>query len=414
MHMLKLGTLKSHTSHLAGAALVVLLSACTQTPQVPAQLPGLQVSVIEIKPTQQAQHLDLSGQIVAREQVRITAQMDGLRIVRMWADAGQHVAKDAVLIELDSTAMDAEYAQAQQQRLGATASLQQAQAQYAQAQSAVSLAVADANRYASVAEIGAVSAQDLAARKNAAQQAQEGLTVAAANINAAIAQRDIAQSALNLALQRRARSKIRAPMAGVLSERRADIGSIVTMSEAPLFMLMPDGAREFEAELDLNQLARLPAGVAADVEIAQFAETFKARLRARAVNVRSSDRRGPVRFELLGADQVPIGASARARLNLAAKTSLRLPPSAVLFDPDPWVFIVDKNQRVQRRNVQLSNSGQELLVVQSGLESGAWVVANASTLLSTGALIRPVLSDSKVANQTKVMIENARIAEGVR
>jgi HlyD family secretion protein len=238
--------------------------------------------------------------------------------------------------------------------------------------------------------------------------------VAAANINAAIAQRDIAQSALNLALQRRARLKIRAPMAGVLSERRADIGSIVTMSEAPLFMLMPDGAREFEAELDLNQLARLPAGVAADVEIAQFAETFKARLRARAVNVRSSDRRGPVRFELLGADQVPIGASARARLNLATKTSLRLPPSAVLFDPDPWVFIVDKNQRVQRRNVQLSNSGQELLVVQSGLESGAWVVANASTLLSTGALIRPVLSDSKVANETKVMIENARIAEGVR
>jgi HlyD family secretion protein len=395
----------------AAANLVILLGACTDTTQAPAQRAGLQVSVIEVKSSSHAQRLDLSGQIVAREQVRITAEIDNLRIIRVWADAGQHVNEGTVLVELDSAVMNTEYAQAQQQRLSAAAALTQAIAQQAQAQSAARMATADAQRYEAVAQIGAVSEQDTAARHNAAEQAQDGLTVAKANIRAAIAQRDIAQSALNLALQRRTRLKIRAPIAGTLSERKAELGSIVTMSDAPLFMLMPDGAREFEAELDLDQLENLPVGAVADVEIAQFPQIFKARLRTRAVNVRATDRRGPVRFELLGTDQisrtqndqqVPIGASASAHLTLAGKISLSLPPSAVLFDPDPWVYVVDKNQRVQRRNVRLSSASQERLLVQSGLEQGAWVVASAATLLSPGALIRPVLTDFTVVNNSAV------------
>jgi HlyD family secretion protein len=385
---------------------ITVLIACSNATQAPAQLPGMLVSVLEAKSNTQLRRLDLNGQIVAREQVRITAEMDSLRIVRVLADAGQRVAKDTVLVELDSAAMDAEYAQAQQQRLSAAAALKQAQAQSAQAESALNLAIADAARYASVAELGAVSTQDLEARRNAEQQARDGLTVAKANTNSAMAQQDIAQSALDLALQRRARLKIRAPMAGTLSERKADIGSIVTMADT-LFMLMPDGAREFEAELDLNQLASLPSNANAEVNIAQLSQTFKSRLRTRAVNVRSVDRRGPVRFALLDADQVPIGASASAHLTLEATASLSLPPSAVLFDPEPWVYVVGKDQRVQRRNVQLSAAGQELLVVQSGLEEGEWVISNASTLLSPGALIRPVLTDSKGTTDAAALAKSA-------
>jgi HlyD family secretion protein len=390
------------------ACAVTLLSACGESSKTSAQLPGLLVSVIEVQPSVQQQRLDLTGQIVAREQVRITAEMEGLRIVRVLADQGQRVGKNAVLLELDSAAMDAEYSQAQQQRLTAAAMLKQAQAQQAQAQSALNLALADAKRYDSVAELGAVSAQDMQARRNAAQQAQDGMAVAAANVSAAVAQQDIAQSALTLALQRRTRLTIRAPMAGVLSERHAEIGSIVTMSEPPLFMLMPDGAREFEAELDLSQLATLPDAAMAEVEIAQFAQSFKARLRTRAINVRPGDRRGPVRFELIDADRIPIGASASARLQLTAQSSVSLPPSAVLFDPEPWVYIVDQNQRVQRREVRLSNASGALLVVRDGLAAGEKVVASAATLLSPGALIRPVLPTQRAAVDSSVLAPTDR------
>jgi HlyD family secretion protein len=391
--------LTKRASMALAALIALLMTGCDQSSVSTQQALGLKVSVLKLTPKAQSQEVVLSGQIVAREQVRITTQIDGLRIVRVLADQGQQVAKDAVLVELDSAMIDAEWSQAEQQRLSAQAQLQQARAQEAQAESAWQLAKSDAERFASVEEIGAVSAQELETRRNVAQQAQDGLGVAQANVAAAVAQLANSQAALGLAAKRRQRLKIRAPIAGTLSERHAEVGSIVTTSDPPLFLLMPNGAREFEAELDWSQLARLPANLIARVEIAQFASTFDATLRTRAQSVRASDRRGPVRFALTGADQVPIGASAQAHFKLAESSALSLPPSAVLFDPQAWVYVVDPQLRVQRRTVQLSAdaSGDQLALI-SGLIEGDLVVENASALLSPGALIRPVLNSANATS----------------
>ena len=382
------------------------LTACGDAKAPAPQQAGLRVSVLTLSLSTHSESLTLNGQIVAREQIRISTQMDGLRIVKVLADQGQRVEKDAVLVELDSATMDAEFAQAQQQRLSSNAALIQARAQQAQAQSALTLAMADQQRFESVLRQGAVSTQDVEARQNAAQQGRDQLALAAANVNAALAQQSIVESSLALIVQQRARLKIRAPVAGTLSDRQAEVGSIAAMSDAPLFMLMPDGAREFEADLNLNQLARLPEGAEASVEIAQLAQPFRAHLRVRALSVRGSDRRGPVRFALVDADQLPIGASASAHLVLSPQSSISLAPSAVLFDPEPWVYVVDKNSRVQRRALKLSASGTgDQLIVLSGLSAGETVVASAATLLSPGALIRPVnaipvAADSKLPATT--------------
>ena len=378
------------------------LSACSDSKTPAPQQAGLRVSVLTMSLSTHAESLTLNGQIVAREQIRISTQMDGLRIVRVLADQGQRVEKDAVLVELDSATMDAEFAQAQQQRLSSNAALIQASAQRTQAQSALTLALADQQRFESVLQQGAVSTQDVEARRNAAQQGRDQLALAAANVKAAAAQQNIAESNLALAVQQRERLKIRAPVAGTLSDRQAEVGSIASMSDAPLFMLMPDGAREFEADLDLNQLARLPEGAEASVEIAQLAQPFRGHLRVRALSVRGSDRRGPVRFALVDADQLPIGASASANVVLSPQSSISLAPSAVLFDPEPWVYVVGKDSRVQRRALKLSANGTgDQLMVLSGLNAGEQVVESAATLLSPGALIRavkpePVLVDLKL------------------
>jgi hypothetical protein len=96
---------------------------------------------------------------------------------------------------------------------------------------------------------------------------------------------------------------------------------------------------------------------------------------------------------------VPIGASAQAHFKLAESSALSLPPSAVLFDPQAWVYVVDPQLRVQRRTVQLSAdaSGDQLALI-SGLIEGDLVVENASALLSPGALIRPVLNSANATS----------------
>jgi HlyD family secretion protein len=361
---------------------------------------GLRVSVLTLAPSAQAGELSFDGQIVARAAIQILPPMEGLRIVRVLADAGQRVAARAVLLELDAIAMDAELAQATQLALSAQAGVAQSRAQVGVSLSKLRLASADQARYESVAA-GAVSAQDVTTRQNITQQAKDEHALALATMAAAQAQVRVATAAMELARLRRARLTVRAPVAGVLSERHADIGAMASMSSAPLFLLQPEGEREFEAELDLAQLAQLPSDADASVRVAQSPAVFSAHLRTRASNVRTTDRRGPVRFALENADQLAIGASASATVSITATPRLALPSAAVMFDAQPWVYVVQPAPgnpgaaRVQKRTVQLSTATADgYFSVLAGLAAGEQVVASAASLLSPGALVRPVLLPS--------------------
>ena len=391
--------------------LTLALISCSK-PEAPLanQNAGLRVSVERVTERSNAGELVLLGQIVAKESVRIAPQIDGLRITAVHVDEGARVATGQLLVSLDDAAINAELALVQSELAGSLANVNQVQAQLAGSKSRAALAQAELARYAKVAEIGAVSAADLQSRRALVQQNDSDVHSEQQAVSVALAAKEANQARLRNALARHENLTIKAPAAGILAERNAVVGSIASISDAPLFVLHPHGLREFEAALDLSQLTKLAEltrslndrALEVSVQVAGIRQPVRAYLRTQAASVRSADRRGIVRLSLssdaVAETAIAIGASASASVPLPATQGLWISQSAVLFNPEPMVYVVDAQQRARMRKIQiapLSHLGQ--LQVLRGLALDERVVASAAALLTEGLLVRAVLINAAPA-----------------
>ncbi len=386
----------------ASLALLALVAACTDKPAPMPQGPSaMKVQVLKAEPAQAATRFELAGRIVAREPVMIHAVHEGLRVERVFVDAGQAVTAGQPLVQLDARGLRAELQQARQARHRAAAQQAVAQAQVAQAESRLRSADDEARRYASVAGSGAVSELDARARRTALEQAQAEHEAAAQALAAAQAELAAAEAALRLASEREGDGLLRAPVAGIVSERRVDVGTIVDAAAGPLFRLARAGDREFDAFVDSSRLTGLRVGDAVEVLLATSSGAAPQRVagRVRAIDTALADdsRRGRVRVALstAGVQATPLlGSAATAVVQGAALMGVHLPASALQFDPEPWVYVVDGTGHVAKRRVALSGGGS---VVTEGLAGGETVVRAAAALLSPGQRIEPVQSGAGTA-----------------
>lgn len=386
----------------AALAVLALLAACSDEPAPMPQGPGaMRVQVLKAEPAQATARFELAGRIVAREPVLIHAVHDGLRVERVFVDAGQAVAAGQPLVQLDARGLRAELQQARQARQRAAAQQAAAQAQAAQAESRLRSAEDEARRYGGVAASGAVSELDVRARRTALEQVQAEREAAAQALAAAQAELAAAEAALRLAGEREGDGLLRAPVAGVVSERRVEVGTVVDAAAGPLFRLARAGDREFEAFVDSSRLAGLRAGDAAEVLLITNGAATPQRVagRVRSIDTALADdsRRGRIRVALPGdAGAAPplLGSAATAIVQGAALTGVRLPASALQFDPEPWVYVVDEAGRVARRRVALSGDSS---VVTEGLTGGETVVRAAAALLSPGQVVEPLMAGPSAA-----------------
>jgi HlyD family secretion protein len=161
--------------------------------------------------------LDGSGYVVARRAATVSARVVG-RVVELYIEEGQHVSAGQILARLDASNSEAAYRQAQAQLAAAEADL-----------AAASVALADAQpiftRNTVQLAAGLISPQafDNAAATFHTAEAQHAMretavTVARAGIK-------VAQTAVNDTV-------IRAPFAGTITEKAAQVGEIVSPMSA--------------------------------------------------------------------------------------------------------------------------------------------------------------------------------------
>ena len=106
-----------------------------------------------------------------------------------------------------------------------------------------------------------------------------------------------------------------------------------------------------------------------------------------------------------------LGSAATAVVQGAALTGVRLPASALQFDPEPWVYVVDEAGHVAKRRGALSGDGS---VVIDGLAGGESVVRAAAALLSPGQRIEPVQASAgaaALANPATAASSTTRLAD---
>lgn len=360
---------------------LLLTAACGGAPEDKKEEP-LRVTVVRAAPADMAQTLRLSGTLSAREDIAVSTPLQGLKIVAVYADAGDTVKRGQVLAQLEDVNADSQLRQTEAQ-------LARAKAQLRSQQAAAAEAAATLKRYRPLAEADALSRQELDQQKSAA-------ATAAANVEAAKADIAQLQAQLKDSRNQRGKTQIVAPADGVIAKRNAEAGAL-TGPDA-LFHIIKDGTVELAADAGADELPLLQNGAQAQVSVRGRNEAVGGTVRLVSPEIDSSTRLGKVRITLAHSDGLYTGTYGEANIRLPSyHAAAALPETAVSFDSEgkASVLAVDGNGRVSRVPVTAGRKQGGMVEIVSGLENGRSVVRRASAFVNEGDTVKAVEEKGK-------------------
>lgn len=360
---------------------LLLTAACGGAPEDKKEEP-LRVTVVRAAPADMAQTLRLSGTLSAREDIAVSTPLQGLKIVAVYADAGDTVKRGQVLAQLEDVNADSQLRQTEAQ-------LARAKAQLRSQQAAAAEAAATLKRYRPLAEADALSRQELDQQKSAA-------ATAAANVEAAKADIAQLQAQLKDSRNQRGKTQIVAPADGVIAKRNAEAGAL-TGPDA-LFHIIKDGTVELAADAGADELPLLQNGARAQVSVRGRDEAVGGTVRLVSPEIDSSTRLGKVRITLAHSDGLYTGTYGEANIRLPSyRAAAALPETAVSFDSEgkASVLAVDGNGHVSRVAVTAGRKQGGMVEIVSGLENGRAVVRRASAFVNEGDTVKAVEEKGK-------------------
>ncbi len=352
---------------LAAAVLVLLIvfalvrtlwsSGPDQKPSGPARVTVVKPVLVEI-----ADVVTFTGAIAARDEMPITVEGEGGRISAVLVETGDRVRAGQVLARLDTSVV--------RPQVGSlAAALEEARAN-------ADLAQADYRRAAAVASSGALSAQEIERRRSVAIGADAKVKVAAAQLEEVRA--------------RLRRTEIRAPQAGLVLTRSAEVGQTATGGGEPLFRLGRGGQIEMRGQVAEQDLPRLAPGQSVEVRVTGIDAPFVGKLRLLGAVIDPQTRLGSAYVDLQPHPNLRPGAFARAAVQVGRGRRPILPQSAVLSDVDgTFVILALPDDTAARRAVVVSGSQREGLVIAAGLEGNERVVLTAGPFLRLGEKLAP-------------------------
>ena len=329
----------------------------------------------------------LTGTLVAREEVMVSPQIDGLAITEILAEEGDHVDVQQVLARLAHGVLDAGIAQNTAQLSRAEGAIAQARSLIAEVQANRQQADLAFNRTRELVAGGNASREVLEQRQALAQTA--GARVESANnaVHVAEADRALAIAQRQELLVRLARTELRAPVAGLISRRTARLGAVVTGGGDALFRIIEGGLIELEADVPETLLARLRPGQTATIDTVTGARGGHVRLVSPEVG--RTNRLGRVRVAIDG-DGLVIGSFARARVETARRDGVLVPLSAVLFQPDGAVIQVVRDGVVDSRRVKVGLRSATQAEIMDGLAENEAIVRVSGTFVRAGDRVTAV------------------------
>lgn len=329
------------------------------------QLPT--VTVIAPGQTTVEGEITATGTLAARRAMPVGVVGEGGRVVSVPVDAGDWVSQGQVLAVIDRSV------QSQQVRSG--------RAQIEVARSEANLAQANLNRALQLVERGFISKADV-----------DRLT---ATRDGAVARQGVAQAQLGELQARNERLNILAPAAGLVLSRDVEPGQTVGGGSAPLFLIARGGELEMLAQVGETQLSNLSTGVRAEVTPVGSDTTYTGQVWQLSPIIDAANRQGTARIALSYEPGLRPGGFATARIASGTLVAPVLPESAVLSDREgSFVYIVDADNKAQRRSVTTGSVTRAGIVVVEGLTGRERVVLRAGGFLTPGETVNPQLAEN--------------------
>ena len=334
------------------------------------------VDTVTVKNQSNSGHLTLPGETAAWYQSTIYARVDGY--VGKWlVDIGDHVKAGQVMALIDTPELDA-------QLMASKAKLQAAQAQVKVSEARAAFASSTYERWRDSPK-GVVSEQEREDKK--AENAAAAAALQAARAQVALDQADVDRLTAFEQFKR-----VTAPYAGVITQRRIDIGNLVTAgsggSTTSLYQMAQDDPIRVFVDIPQSASADLmKVGVPAQIQVSDSsappidgtitrtsnavnpeARTFRAEL-----DIPNSDRR-----------LVP-GLYVQVAFQLDNGGMHQVPAASLVFTPSgPKVAVVAADNKVQFRPVTIGRDDGDHVELSGGVSDGDRLVLNISNQISEG------------------------------
>jgi RND family efflux transporter MFP subunit len=387
------------------ASILLLLSSagfflisCHRTPASDATAVPV-AEVASVRHEELSSTLTVAGQFQAFQEVDLHAKVSGY-IRHINVDIGDRVKLGQVIATLEVPELNAQLA-------GTQAEVRHSQSEITRAESEVVRAEADyvalhaaytRLEQAAQQRPGLIAEQELDDTRGKDQSAAAQVNVAKAALEASKEQLGVSHADRQRAQTLSDYSVVTAPFNGVVTMRYADTGSLIQAGTASNTQAMPVVR---VAESDLLRL-RMPVpessvpyireGGAVDIRILATDKHFTGRIIRSARSLDPSTRTMLVEVDVANADlSLSPGMYAETVITLQNRpTVLAIPSQAVVQnEAQPYVLVVNRANKVEKRAVTLGIQGPEQVEISSGLEEGESVIVTAQSNYQPGETVRP-------------------------
>ena len=354
---------------------VISLAGCSneQTRTAPSPETVRNIDVLGVQQAMVPDLVEAVGTVRAAQTSDVASQMMG-NIVEMRVHEGDHVQRGQVLAVIDDSQPRAAVDRA-------TAADLAAQQQLIEAESDLALTESTLKRYQTLFEKKSVSPQEfdeVKARQQAARARRDMAKAGQAQAQAALSQ---GRTSLDY-------TRIRAPFDGVVTEKKADSGTLASPG-MPIFTVEDVRRYRLEASVNENDLRYVRTGEQVSVVIDSL---DNASLKGKVVQIvpaaDAASRTFLVKIELPTDTRLRSGLFGRAQFSRGERQALLIPRSAVVERGQlQGIYVLDQNKVASLRYITLGKfSGAEVEVL-AGLQDGERLVAKPSAVDLNGKRI---------------------------
>jgi len=355
-------------------------------------LPPVNVSLVDQASSKS--QLVLPGNIQAVTEAPVLARASGY-IRKRYVDIGDRVKEGQVLAEIDAVEFDQSIAQGKASVEQAKSALEQANANLQQGKTNTEMARYTYERWNALVQKGAVSRQDADTYKSTYEASTQNVDSLEKAVNAARSNVGVAEANLARTRDLQAYLMVKAPFAGVITQRNIDVGALATDGTTLLFRVAQTDRLRTYVNVPQMDAVGVRVGQVADLKVPDLpSKTFKGAV------TRTANALDPATRTLLVEVQVSneSGLLLPGMYSEVSFTTPRAEPpliiradALVVRGAGSFVAVVGNDDVVHFRKVDVGRDYGDLLEVLGGLKKGERVVISPGDVVREDSKVKPIL-----------------------
>lgn len=384
-------------------ALLPILAGCGNTQNVRAGNQQTEtITTVGVVPVQRkpiSRELTLSSELVPFQEIDVYAKESGF-VKNLLVDYGSRVQKDQLMATLEIPELEIQLQQDKALIQSAGDTVMHAKNEISRVQNQHKVYHLEAERLKGVVEKqpGLVAQQEIdnAVGKDLAAESQ---------VEAAQATMETAQSQLEAAKARLQRdqvmfeySQIKAPFAGVVTQRFANLGTLMqagtgsSTQALPLVRLSQDDKFRLVIPVPESYVKYIRVGDPVSVRVSSLDKVFPGKVARFSVDVNADTRTMHTEVDVPNTSRLLIpGLYAEATLMLDRKSNALVVPLQAVNQSgsEATILLVDHNNKLQERKITLGLQTASDAEVLGGLNEGDRVVVSDRSALKAGVEVKP-------------------------